>query len=499
MNHDETNGDDFWGSTPDWTDAPGRPRREKRSKDVTGAIRGLWSSAMSAGVDGTREHGVFDATAGAPDDVAPRTAVGAGMFDDLDLEFDVVDDVHEPITDPTTAEAITDPTTDVPVIDVYGDDAAAAFAPVSMSERGRRRLRSGSIDPLLARVGAVAIVTTLLVPLAIGLSSSGGDDGSLASAPVAASAAPTIVTTPSTEAAPQASGESAALDPALLPPAVPVNTQGSTEPSESASASASTSGSDETNGTEAGTESSSQQASDETTLASDAMTTDSTSTDGAESVDAAATADDGAERVGNCAVDYTVVAGDYWLRLADAADVKLADLLEANGATVNTPLYPGSDICLPAGANTPAAPASTPTATIAPTTTAAPTTTTAPPTTAPPTTAAPTTAAPTTAPTTTVGSNTNASAEEVKQIIRDVWPDELEDRALEIAFRESRYVPTAKNYCCYGIFQIYWSVHKSWLDDIGITNDQQLYDPATNARAAYALYERAGGWGPWSL
>ena len=87
----------------------------------------------------------------------------------------------------------------------------------------------------------------------------------------------------------------------------------------------------------------------------------------------------------------------------------------------------------------------------------------------------------------------------IKQIIRDAWPDELEARALEIAYRESRYVPTAKNFCCYGIFQIYWNVHKSWLADIGITNDQQLYDPATNARAAYALYQRAGGWGPWAL
>ena len=100
---------------------------------------------------------------------------------------------------------------------------------------------------------------------------------------------------------------------------------------------------------------------------------------------------------------------------------------------------------------------------------------------------------------TTVVSNTSATPEEVQQIIRDVWPDELEERALEIAFRESRYVPTAKNFCCYGIFQIYWTVHDVWLVDIGITDDQQLYDPATNARAAYALYQRAGGWGPWTL
>ena len=60
-------------------------------------------------------------------------------------------------------------------------------------------------------------------------------------------------------------------------------------------------------------------------------------------------------------------------------------------------------------------------------------------------------------------------------------------------------MPTAKNFCCYGIFQMYWEVHDVWLVDIGITSASQLYDPATNARAALALYERAGGWGPWGF
>jgi len=90
-----------------------------------------------------------------------------------------------------------------------------------------------------------------------------------------------------------------------------------------------------------------------------------------------------------------------------------------------------------------------------------------------------------------------ASASDVQAIIREVFPDDIEDYALEVAYRESRYVPTAKNFCCYGIFQIYWNVHKSWLADLGITSDQQLYDARTNIEAAYALYQRAGGWGPW--
>ena len=101
--------------------------------------------------------------------------------------------------------------------------------------------------------------------------------------------------------------------------------------------------------------------------------------------------------------------------------------------------------------------------------------------------------------TSTTEPTTTPSSETIKQIIRDAWPDELEDRAIEIAYRESRFVPTASNFCCHGLFQMYWDVHKVWLDDIGITSVDQLYDPTTNARAAYALYQRAGGWDPWNI
>jgi len=86
----------------------------------------------------------------------------------------------------------------------------------------------------------------------------------------------------------------------------------------------------------------------------------------------------------------------------------------------------------------------------------------------------------------------------VEDIIRFVWPDDLESRAVRIAYRESRFVPTARNACCYGIFQINWRVHRSWLADIGVTSAQQLLDPGVNARAALALYDR-DGWHPWQL
>jgi peptidoglycan hydrolase-like protein with peptidoglycan-binding domain len=88
--------------------------------------------------------------------------------------------------------------------------------------------------------------------------------------------------------------------------------------------------------------------------------------------------------------------------------------------------------------------------------------------------------------------------ETIEQIIRDVWPDDLEDHALAIANRESRLVPTARNACCYGLFQIHWRAHRDWLATIGVTSPIQLLDAATNARAAFALFQ-LDGWAPWAL
>lgn len=76
-----------------------------------------------------------------------------------------------------------------------------------------------------------------------------------------------------------------------------------------------------------------------------------------------------------CTNTYTVVAGDYWIRIADAASISLDQLLAANAATTATPLFPDQTVCLPGGVTvTTAAPRTT----VAPKVTAAPKVTTAP-------------------------------------------------------------------------------------------------------------------------
>ncbi len=89
---------------------------------------------------------------------------------------------------------------------------------------------------------------------------------------------------------------------------------------------------------------------------------------------------------------------------------------------------------------------------------------------------------------------------QIIQIIRDEWPDELEERAIQIAFRESKFNPRAigiPNDCCFGLFQIYYRWHKGWLPEVGVSSSVQLLDPRLNARAAYKMFQRNNGWGPW--
>ena len=201
-----------------------------------------------------------------------------------------------------------------------------------------------------------------------------------------------------------------------------------------------------------------------------------------------------------CAKSYTVVALDYWILISKKFGVSVKDLLAVNQAKTSTALYPGRTLCLPSNAVLQKVKTSPPTT--PPTMTEKPSKTKRPEGASPPTTAKPTASKakviPATQPTTPDPAPLRSySASEVEQIIRDVWPDELEDRAVAIATRESGLNPVARNSCCLGLFQIYWGANQRFLSTIGISSASMLYDPLNNANAAYAMYLRSG-WGPWS-
>ncbi len=417
--------DEFWGDEAGWSTSPDRDNTPEvpltldatPARGIGGKASRLWGSLLSSGSKASRAHGAGTPGAVDHDSGLPAETQIDGQSNDATEDWDEGWNVEpEPV-------------------------------------------RTGGVDPLLAKFGGAAVVLTLLIPVAIGFRSGSSDQLIEAAAATASSAAttddeiepsdPTATTIASVETN---ASEQAATTSASSEAAAPTTEADPVESVSSDSRAAS-----ELNGSTAEADSESG------------------------NIAAGAEADAPAVRVEpECPIEYEVVVGDFWIRIADGAGVPVSELLALNGASSGTPLYPGSSICLPAGSSTPPPPPA-PEVTVPVATT--------PATTAAPTTAAPTTAAP--------APPTPTAPEDIEKIIRDVWPDELEEHALEIAWRESNYVPTAKNYCCYGLFQMYWDVHKSWLSGIGITSATQLYDPTTNARAAYALYERAGGWGPW--
>jgi len=152
----------------------------------------------------------------------------------------------------------------------------------------------------------------------------------------------------------------------------------------------------------------------------------------------------------NCSATYTVKSGDSWWRIAEKNNTNLRKVLSLNNAKKTTKLLVGNSVCVPAAAKV-----------------------------APPV--------------------QNFTRAEVIQIIRDAWPDELEDHALAIAQRESKLQPGAVSGtgCCYGLFQIYYQVHRGWLVNVGVKSARDLFDPRLNAAAAYRMYQRNNGWGPW--
>jgi LysM repeat protein len=433
----------FWGPSRGQTGRVSKRDTDRESwrDDTTGAIRAVFDGVaafrprvsnrtdVSGEVQRTREHRLV----AAPTDVVDQTA-------------NVPDDMWEWDDE----------------LDVYlGVEAVPRTEYRSEQSESARRTSLGPIGPFFRYIGLILLVGLLLVPLALALRPG--------------ETPPASVQSETTEVGPENPVPS--LDPSTADVgALPLSDAG---PEANASiAEADQSGIDATS---VGPETDVAQVAipavldiavevQQVTPAPEApVATNASVANSAEVATVSATA----ERViPECPQTYVAGAGDSWFRIAGAANVTPDALLRENRATADTVMFPGDEICLPAGATMPSQPT--------------PPTTAPPPTTDPPATTIPTTTAP------------PASTAEVQRLIREVWPDDLEQKALDVAFRESRYVATAYNgFCCYGVFQIYWTVHQSWLGEFGIHSSSDLFDARKNIEAAYGLYQRAGGWGPW--
>ena len=171
-----------------------------------------------------------------------------------------------------------------------------------------------------------------------------------------------------------------------------------------------------------------------------------------------------------CGAKFKVQLGDSWSLLADYAGVGTRELLQVNKANARTVIVPGDKLCVPSGARMRRP--------------------------APFATTQPARRASSPKPVVVVAAKRFTAAQSTR-IIRDVFPDALEKRALEIVQRESRINAAAYNFCCYGLFKIHFQAHKSWLATMGVTNPSQLLDAGTNARAALTLYKRSNSWAAW--
>ncbi len=161
--------------------------------------------------------------------------------------------------------------------------------------------------------------------------------------------------------------------------------------------------------------------------------------------------------VASCTQSHQAKPNDSWTRLSVRFGTPLKTLLALNSANVDTAIFIGDKICVSDRAQ------SAPVAAVIPA--------------------------------------ERYTRKQVRAIIREVWPDDAEENAVFVATRESNLVPHVvggKSDCCFGLFQMYWSVHKSWLARSGVTDPSQLLDPRVNAQAAYELYRRNGNsWRPW--
>jgi LysM repeat protein len=446
---------EFWGSSRGWLPRSADPADvdgDESLEQPTSAISVLKSGlaafrpqrierASRTQLAGTRQHGVVRARARQQ----PVREATIGELASAALQNDWEPEHHD--------------------VDHHDVDHYVELSPlVPLS----KRLGLGAVDPLLMRLGMIVLIGVTLVPFAMALRPS--DENALAmSAAVIPSAQ---ITTP-------------VDDPATAPPVSPAASQLVADPSSTTISSTISPGSDSAIVESEPAVAVERSTTAPATSATAAVVESQPAASAADDQTGGATASVGAERlVPECVQTYEAGSGDSWYRIADEAGVSPSALMAENLATVSTPIFPGDAICLPARATMP----SQPTSPAAPSSTVPATTN--PPTTVPATTNPPTTNSPTTGP--------PPSSSEAEQIIRDVWPDELEQKALAIAWRESGYRANAYNGgCCYGLFQLHWTAHRSWLDDYGINTATDLFDAHKNTQAAYALYQSSGGWAPW--
>jgi hypothetical protein len=156
------------------------------------------------------------------------------------------------------------------------------------------------------------------------------------------------------------------------------------------------------------------------------------------------------------------VDNDSWSRIAGKTGVTLKQLLKTNKATTKSMILVGDTICLPES-STYRAPDTEQTGLHLPT------------------------------PRVRYTRAQSAAANKA------VFPARLQARAIALAKRESKLNAASYTWCCVGLFQINWWAHKPWLKDLGITKASQLLDPEANARAAFTMYKRSGGWSPWDM
>lgn len=441
---------EFWGSSPDWLPRSTEPNHlpsDDSGEQPTSAISVLKSglaafrpqrierSSQTGEIARTRRHGVVRSRQALPP--MRESTIGelasTALQNDWDAEFDDVDQYVE----------------------------LSPVAPLA------KRLGLGAVDPLLMRLGMVVLIGVTLVPFAMALRPS--SENAFATGAMQVPAAQDVLPVDVVSVAPlnDPSVQLVATE-TVAGAAGSAPAQSTVSPNTDLAIEAEAAVATESNSTA------------KAAVSRNVVEAESTSS-GTNDQTSAATVSAVAERVVPvCPQTYVAGSGDSWYRIADAAGVSPTALMAENLAGLDTPIFPGDEICLPAGATMPSQPTTT---TAAPAITV-PATTIAPATTAPKSTTPPTTSPP--------------SAAEAEQIIRDVWPDEIEQKALAVAWRESNYRANAYNgVCCYGLFQLHWTAHKSWLDDFGIFTSSDLFDARRNAQAAYALYQSSGGWAPW--